>query len=72
MNSQLRHLDLHELVKYYTDRGAALQVEVACRVHAGKPMQLVFQPTAKISTKPIDAAIQDLHDAGLSTFNVCD
>lgn len=72
MNSQLRHLDLHELVKYYTDRGAALQVEVAGRVHAGKPMQLIFQPTAKISTKPIDAAIQDLHDAGLSTFNVCD
>jgi hypothetical protein len=60
-----RHMDLYDLVEIYNDANKALKVDVCGRVHENKPMVMVDQPLVQISTKPLDAAIHDLHAAHL-------
>jgi hypothetical protein len=61
----LEDMDLYDLVVLYNKNEKSPKVYVCGRVHENKPMVHVRQPKVQISTKPLDAAIHDLHDAHL-------
>jgi hypothetical protein len=62
---KLRDMDLYNLVELYNKIKIALNVYVCGRVYENSEMLHVRQPLVQISTKPLDAAIHDLHAAHL-------
>jgi len=61
----LEDMDLYDLVVLYNKTKIAPKVDVCGRVYENSEMLHVRQPKVQISTKPLDAAIHDLHDAHL-------